>query len=155
MRHGNLESRIVVRSQDESGPLDERFNEMTQELAQRRGQSNESQSRLEAAIASRTRELEQANATLRAVDAQRQEFFADIGHELRTPATALRGEAEIALRGRNLSTTDYRDSLQRIVATSVQLGQALDDLLTLARAEGDQLHSKLKPMDPLRPCTKW
>ena len=151
VRHGDLESRIVVRSQDEFGLLAERFNEMTQELAQRRGQSNESQSRLEAAIASRTRELEQANATLRAVDAQRQEFFADISHELRTPATALRGEAEIALRGRNLSITDYRDSLQRIVSTSVQLGQALDDLLTLARAEGDQLHSKLTPMDPLPP----
>ena len=95
-----------------------RFNEMTQELAQRRRQADESQARLEAAIESRTGELEQANATLRA---------------------------------RHLSIDDYRESLKRIVATSVQLGQALDDLLTLARAEGDPLHLKLVPLDPLLP----
>ena len=151
VRQGDLESRIPVRRTDEFGLVAGRFNEMTQELAQRRRQADESQARLEAAIESRTRELEQVNTTLRAVDAQRQEFFADISHELRTPATALRGEAEIALRGRDLSITDYRESLKRIVATSVQLGQALDDLLTLARAEGDQLHLRLAPIDPLPP----
>lgn len=151
VRRGDLESRIPVRSMDEFGLVARRFNEMTQELAQRRRQADESQARLEAAIESRTRELEQVNATLRAVDAQRQEFFADISHELRTPATALRGEAEVTLRGRHLSIDDYRESLKRIVATSVQMGQALDDLLTLARAEGDQLHLKLAPMDPLPP----
>ena len=151
VRQGDLESRIPVRRTDEFGLVAGRFNEMTQELAQRRRQADESQARLEAAIESRTRELEQANATLRAVDAQRQEFFADISHELRTPATALRGEAEVTLRGRQLSIEDYRESLKRIVATSVQLGQALDDLLTLARAEGDQLHLKLAPIDPIPP----
>lgn len=151
VRRGDLESRIPVRRPDEFGLVAGRFNEMTQELAQRRRQADESQARLEVAIESRTRELEQANATLRAVDAQRQEFFADISHELRTPATALRGEAEVALRGRDLSIDDYRESLKRIVATSVQLGQALDDLLTLARAEGDQLHLKLAPIDPIPP----
>ena len=151
VRQGDLESRIPVRRTDEFGLVAGRFNEMTQELAQRRRQADESQARLEAAIESRTRELEQVNATLRAVDAQRQEFFADISHELRTPATALRGEAEVALRGRDLSINDYRESLKRIVATSVQLGQALDDLLTLARAEGDQLHLKLAPIDPIPP----
>ena len=151
VRRGDLESRIPVRSTDEFGLVAGRFNEMTQELAQRRRQADESQARLEVAIESRTRELEQANATLRAVDAQRQEFFADISHELRTPATALRGEAEVTLRGRQLSIDDYRESLKRIVATSVQLGQALDDLLTLARAEGDQLHLKLAPIDPIPP----
>ena len=151
VRRGDLESRIPVRRTDEFGLVAGRFNEMTQELAQRRRQADESQARLEAAIESRTRELERANATLRAVDAQRQEFFADISHELRTPATALRGEAEVTLRGRQLSIEDYRESLKRIVATSVQLGQALDDLLTLARAEGDQLHLKLAPIDPIPP----
>ena len=151
VRQGDLESRIPVRSPDEFGLVAGRFNEMTQELAQRRLQANEGKARLEAAIESRTRELEQANATLRAVDAQRQEFFADISHELRTPATALRGEAEVTLRGRHLSIEDYRESLKRIVATSVQLGRALDDLLTLARAEGDQLHLKLAPIDPIPP----
>lgn len=151
VRQGDLESRIPVRGLDEFGLVADRFNEMTHELAQRRLQANQSQARLEAAIESRTRELEKANATLRAADAQRQEFFADISHELRTPATALRGEAEVTLRGRHLSVDDYRESLRRIVATSVQLGQALDDLLTLARAEGDQLHLKLAPIDPLPP----
>ena len=71
VRRGDLESRIPVRSTDEFGLVAGRFNEMTQELAQRRRQADESQARLEVAIESRTRELEQANATLRAVDAQR------------------------------------------------------------------------------------
>lgn len=51
------------------------------------------------------------------------------------------------MRGRNLSAEDYRESLRRIVATSVQLGHALDDLLTLARTQGDQLHVYLVPID--------
>ena len=49
----------------------------------------------------RTEELRQANQSLRKIDETRRGFFADISHELRTPLTIIRGEGEIALRGKN------------------------------------------------------
>lgn len=65
-------------------------------------------------------------------------FMADAGHELRTPVTVLRTEAEVALaRGRDAD----RDSVafQRIADEAASLGAVVDDLFTLARAESGQL----------------
>jgi two-component system, OmpR family, sensor kinase len=54
-------------------------------------------------------------------DTRRRQLLADISHELRTPTTAIRGEAEITLRGARPRAAEYRAALQRIVETSRQL----------------------------------
>ena len=69
------------------------------------------------------------------MDNARREFLADISHELRTPITVIRGEAEVTLRGQDRDAEEYKDALQRIVELSMQLGKYVNDLLFLARAD--------------------
>ena len=59
-------------------------------------------------VSERTEELRQANQSLRKIDETRRGFFADISHELRTPLTIIRGEGEIALRGRTSGLPNIR-----------------------------------------------
>jgi signal transduction histidine kinase len=66
---------------------------------------------------------------------------------LRTPTTAIRGEAQIALRGRDKPAEDYQQSLRRIEDASRQLGSTIDDLLTMARSDIDSLSLQKAPVD--------
>jgi signal transduction histidine kinase len=73
------------------------------------------------------------------MDVERREFLADISHELRTPITVIRGEAEVTLRGQERDAGEYKDTLQRIAELSGQLGKYVNDLLFLARSEAANL----------------
>jgi two-component system, OmpR family, heavy metal sensor histidine kinase CusS len=62
------------------------------------------------------------------------QFSADIAHELRTPLSNLRGEAEVAL-GRARSPAEYREVLGSCLEECERLSRLVDALLFLARAE--------------------
>jgi heavy metal sensor kinase len=62
-------------------------------------------------------------------------FTADASHELRTPVAIIRTTAEIC-RQQPRATHDYEAALDRIIAESARAGRLIDDLLTLARADG-------------------
>lgn len=93
---------------------------------------------VEARVAARTAALESANLDLAAVDQRRRLFLAKVSHELRTPVTAIRGEAEVALK-HSASEADLREALSHIEQTSKFLGRRIDDLMVLARAEDARL----------------
>ena len=62
------------------------------------------------------------------------QFSADLAHELRTPISNIRGEAEVTLtRPRTLE--DYRNVIESIAAECERLSGIVDNLLFLARAE--------------------
>lgn len=132
---GELAHSISHPSADEFGELGNRFNQMVQQLSAERERVKHAQSVLEQQVTERTTELASANRKLRDIDASRSNFLADISHELRTPLTVLRGQAEIALRDPNREVTDMRQTLQRIVTKSEQIGRLVDDLLLLSRSE--------------------
>jgi signal transduction histidine kinase len=69
----------------------------------------------------------------RAIDNMRR-FMADAAHELRTPVTAIRSRAEVAVQ-RSRSPDEYVCALGAIEAESARLGRIVEDLLTLARAD--------------------
>lgn len=138
LQSGSLAHRIeIVGGNGDLGRAATAFNAMAAELQQHRQAAERRQVELEEAVEARTRELRAAHATLQGIDARRRQFLGDISHELRTPATAIRGEAEIALRGADKSVRDYQLALQRIVAIVQQLGLLIDDVLLLARVEAD------------------
>ena len=71
-------------------------------------------------------------------------FVADASHELRTPISVIRGEADVAL---SLERTgaEYRESLAMVLDESRRLSRLVDDLLNLARADAG--HVKLQTQD--------
>ena len=82
------------------------------------------------------------------MDNARREFLADISHELRTPITVIRGEAEVTLRGKvDRNADEYKDALHRIVELSMQLGKYVNDLLFLARTETANLQFEWDNLD--------
>lgn len=62
------------------------------------------------------------------------EFTADASHELRTPVSLIRTEAELALR-RSRNPEEYRVSLEHILAETERTTRLLDQLLALARTD--------------------
>jgi len=63
------------------------------------------------------------------------QFSADLAHELRTPISNIRGEAEVTLT-RPRTSEDYRNVIESIAAECERLSGIVDNLLFLARAEG-------------------
>jgi signal transduction histidine kinase len=110
-----------------------RFNAMAEAVEQR--------------VAQRTAQLEQANAELAAVDQRRRLFLAKVSHELRTPVTAIRGEADVALRYGD-TPEEWHEALSHIEQTSLFLGRRLDDLMALAQAEDARLTLAHEAIDP-------
>ncbi|MGJ0431438.1 ATP-binding protein [Methylobacter sp.] len=144
---GNLFHRIALDTRDEFGYLAAHFNEMAQKLEVQQEKLQEGRAVLEKKVAERTFELHQLNEELKRMDVERCEFLADISHELRTPITVIRGEAEVTLMEDELDTEEYKDALQRILELSMQLGKYVNDLLFLARAESANMQFEWDRLD--------
>ncbi len=72
------------------------------------------------------------------IDRARQEqlrFTADASHELRTPLSVLQGEVSLAL-SRERDAGEYRVALERVSGEADRMARLVDDLLWLARVEG-------------------
>jgi signal transduction histidine kinase len=140
LQQGRLQHRIQLDGQDEFSDVARSMNAMASALYQHGQQEAEQRLRLESEVRERTSALHEANRSLQQTDTRRRQLLADISHELRTPTTAIRGEAEITLRGGERSAPEYREALQRIVSTSRQLGTVIDDLLAMARSDMETLN---------------
>ena len=65
-------------------------------------------------------------------------FMADASHELRTPISIVRGEADIALAMADRPSEEYREALSVVRAESRRLSRIVHDLFLLARADTGQ-----------------
>ncbi|MGH7593182.1 MAG: sensor histidine kinase [Gemmatimonadales bacterium] len=81
--------------------------------------------------------VRQATAPIERNVAQMRRFMADAAHELRTPITVLRTQAEVALQ-RTRDVGGYVGALRSIESESRRLGRIVDDLLILARADSGE-----------------
>lgn len=147
LEQGRLDHRVPTQRDAEFAAVARSMNTMAEALALHQAREAGERQRLEAEVAARTAELQGALQALRQADKRRRQLFADISHELRTPTTAIRGEAEITLRGRDHDVSDYRAALQRIVDGARQLGVVIDDLLAVARHDIDALGLARRPID--------
>jgi two-component system sensor histidine kinase MprB len=120
---GELDRRIDTTGGDELGRLAQRFNAMLDRLAA-------TQAALGASL-----------------DSQRR-LIADASHELRTPVTSLRTNAEVLRDGRGLTGADRDALLGDVVAQTEELGELVADIIELARdgelsAEADDVRLDL------------
>jgi len=65
-------------------------------------------------------------------------FISDASHELRTPVSILRGEAEVALSQLSRSPEEYRESLTVLHEEAQRLARIVEDLFTLTRADAGE-----------------
>lgn len=151
LQRGELDHRIPHQSYDEFATVVSSLNAMATELKQHRQREDMARLKLQELVDERTSELRTALDSLQQADARRRQLFADISHELRSPTTAIRGEAEVALRGRPRAPEEYQEALRRIVEVSRQLGLVIDDLLTMARGDIDALALHRLPLNPAVP----
>lgn len=61
-------------------------------------------------------------------------FTADASHELRTPVSVIRTNAEVTLR-KSRTDAEYREALQQILQQSEEVSRLIEQLLDLARAD--------------------
>src|SRR5574343_771281 len=81
----------------------------------------------------------------RNVEAQ-QRFVADAAHQMRTPLTGLKTQAQLAFR--ETDPAALRHALRQIATGVDRAGRLINQLLTLARTEGgDVAHQKHEPLD--------
>ena len=83
-------------------------------------------------------------AQLEASETQRRSFLADVTHELRTPLSVIRGQAEGIADGLYPADTAH---LAPIVEATQTLARLVDDLRTLALAETGHLQLQREPVD--------
>jgi signal transduction histidine kinase len=129
---GNFSARSEMRGRDEFARIGSLLDSMAERLAEAQARSQQLQTQLDELVAERTRALSHAFESLLGIEARRRQFFAELSHELRTPVTVIRGEAEVALRNRS-DTGAQAEALARIIEATGDLGGRVQDLLDAAR----------------------
>lgn len=93
-----------------------------------------------------TEELTRTNAQLRAADRVKDQLLASVSHDLRSPLTVIQGFVDLLLEGR----ADGQDTmvlLARVRHQSELLARLVEDLLTAAQLDHDQLHVAARIVD--------
>ena len=144
---GSFDHSIDVAGADEFADLATHFNAMAVQLGNQRAVIDDARRNLEQQVADRTVELRHANEQLSQRDEMRSRLFAEISHELRTPITAMRGLAEVALRAKKDHKTVYKGALGRIVDVSSQLTRLVNDLFLIARSDAGALDMQKAAVD--------
>jgi len=132
---GDYTARASAEGAGEIAMFGDVVNEMAEKVEASARKEAVRRNELEAAVHSRTRQLEGALAEMEKASENRKRLLADVSHELRTPLTIIRGEADVALRGGDKPAEDYREALSRARDAAAHTSRLVDDLLFVARSE--------------------
>ncbi len=121
-----LEERIRARKPDDLSPLD--GSSVPQEVAPLVSSVNDLLQRLKRSIEHQKR------------------FLADAAHQLKTPLAGLRMQADLAQR-EGMSADEFKQTLRQIGNASMRATHTVNQLLSLARAEGGNTAMTREPCD--------
>lgn len=141
---GDFAARSGLAGRDEFARIGGLLDSMAARLAESQARSSALQGRLDDLVAERTRALTQAYEALLGIESRRRQFFAEIGHELRTPVTVIRGEADLALRN-PAGAAEQQATLRRIAEAASELGGRVQHLLDAARGGSLEYAITLRP----------
>ena len=105
----------------------------------RAGNSNDELGRLAAVLNALLERLERSFA-------QQKQLLADTSHELRTPVSIIRSEAEVTL-SRDRDAVEYRKALEVVRSESAHLTSLIDGVLMLARADANHTPVVMESLD--------
>ncbi|HUY00710.1 MAG TPA: PAS domain S-box protein, partial [Candidatus Deferrimicrobium sp.] len=85
--------------------------------------------------------IQTRNEELIELDRLKDDFFADITHEFRTPLVAIKGFAELLLNSKNLDTLQQQD-LETILRNEMHLERLINELLEYSRLKAGKVQFK-------------
>lgn len=97
------------------------------------------------------RTLKRQMAELRSADEMRQEFTANVTHELKTPLASISGAAEL-IRDGIARPEDVPDFAGRICDESARLSDLVTDILTLSRLDESERRGDRGAVGSVEPC---
>lgn len=103
------------------------------------------ESRLQLAAAKAETQVEQARADQ--ADQSRRALIVNASHELRTPVASISAHVESLLKPGREMDQETRNYLSIVAAETDRLGSLVDDVLALARADADELHLDIGPVE--------
>jgi two-component system phosphate regulon sensor histidine kinase PhoR len=103
------------------------------------------ESRLQLAAAKKETQVQTARAER--ADQSRREMMVNASHELRTPVASISAHVESLLKPGRPIDDETRKYLTVVAAETDRLGALVDDVLALARADADELHLDIRPVE--------
>lgn len=102
--------------------------------------------RLEAQVAERTRDLKAANESLLSLDKLKNDFVSMVSHELRTPLSVILLEAELLNQaGASLSPQKIKQTYSALMTNAGRLRAQIENLLDFSLLERGELELHLEP----------
>jgi len=93
-------------------------------------------------------QLREANARLKVLDAEKDDFLSQVSHELRTPMTSIRSFSDILIKSGDVTQAQAQRFLSIINEESLRLTRLLDEILDLSILEKGQPKWQLTTHDP-------
>ncbi|MEA2656044.1 MAG: two-component system, OmpR family, phosphate regulon sensor histidine kinase PhoR [Chloroflexota bacterium] len=103
------------------------------------------ESRLLLAAAAAETQIQRARAERS--DQSRRELIVNASHELRTPVASISAHVESLLKPGRAIDEETRKYLGVVATETERLGALVDDVLVLARADADELHLDIRPVE--------
>jgi PAS domain S-box-containing protein len=136
------------------------------ELEAAKAQLERANATLEVRVAERTAALEQANARLALANIELEQFTASASHDLRSPLTAISGQAGLLEGMLGAADEQVRQRIGRIQTAVARAADVIDGLLSLSRISRQDLRAEpvclstlarqtiedLRDQYPSRPC---
>ncbi len=152
---GNLNTTISVKSKNELGILAIHFNRMTTSLRRSELTLRQHAEQLEVQVQQRTSELAEQNLLLerqwrqlQEIDAAKSRLFANVSHEFRTPLTLTLGSLEDIHSGMHgQQSPDVLEQLELAMRNARRVLQLINQMLDIARIEGNELSLQLQRVD--------
>ncbi|MCG2712053.1 MAG: ATP-binding protein [Candidatus Omnitrophica bacterium] len=131
---GDLSQKVDILSKDEIGILAKGFNKMTADLKKSRDELHEYNKTLELKIEERTKEIQKANAELKGINKELDDFTYIVSHDLKEPLRSVFAFSKFV-------SEDYKDKideqgiayLDRINAGAERMQALIEDLLEISR----------------------
>ena len=98
-------------------------------------------------LAAAQAEVKTQQARAEQSDQSRRELIVNASHELRTPVASISAHVESLLKPGREMDAETRKYLSVVAAETDRLGSLVDDVLALARADADELHLDVKPVE--------